>query len=535
MKRCFSLLLCPLFIILMALFSCSRSPIAPSTNIIQLPDTLFMYCGEKIGMDSILTAYSQIHVPDPFNISIDTIAGSIKAIYPGKITLWGARKDNNQIDSCILVIKSLFATVVIDNDSSSSAIYRSCVGDTIIIKTKLVPDPKISIKLFQSTSFSDTSFLMRISDTAYIVPDFGHTTFKFIVIDSLHDTLAAISKSIVAEWKMVGDSTLSIYSNRGRNVIYALKNNSYSIGVSHDSGNTWNPLSISYQPTNVPTITCFNVNENDPKQAIVTIYDRNSMIFPSNMLYAGITLDAGKTWQKLNTPGGEGYLSMAFYPFEENVLYAATETGSGWQLYKSSDLGNSWQPRGLPISTSGSPQQLIVSPTYPNILYMWGSWMFLSVDTGKTWSNIINDSGPIDRNYQMGYKALDYFGNLYVDQYLTVQNWPLLRSSNYGFHWETLLSKQDQTVCIAVAPYDQNFLLYSPDAYAFLGTIKYSKDRGGSWNDIPFDFHFVRTCFGCGDPAPENFLIITSNPLMFLTTYSNTAWLFKQEESFSIQ
>ncbi|MBL0273503.1 MAG: hypothetical protein IPQ06_10625 [Chitinophagaceae bacterium] len=127
------------------------------------------------------------------------------------------------------------------------------------------------------------------------------------------------------------------------------------------------------------------------------------------------TTDGGNTWNSLFDK--EATLSignMALAPSDNNILYVGTGEANifrsslpGVGMYKSLDAGKSFRHIGL--ENTGTISRVVVHPKNPNIVYVAASgneWsynkdrgVYLTMDGGKTWKNILTEnekSGCID-------------------------------------------------------------------------------------------------------------------------------------------
>lgn len=122
---------------------------------------------------------------------------------------------------------------------------------------------------------------------------------------------------------------------------------------------------------------------------------------PESAIYKSV--DAGATWTKLKKglPKGDvGRIGLALSPANPDIIYAVIELPENKSgLYRSSDLGESWEKRS--DKGTSSPQyynEIYADPINPNTVILMDTRAGRSTDGGKTWKNIEGSNKHVDNH-----------------------------------------------------------------------------------------------------------------------------------------
>lgn len=127
-------------------------------------------------------------------------------------------------------------------------------------------------------------------------------------------------------------------------------------------------------------------------------FDRKPWTHTSGSEQGGVfrSTDGGRSWSKLEKglPKLLGRIGVKVAPSNPKVVYAIAESKEG-TLYRSDDGGDSFTEvtRNREIVSRGFYySDLRVDPTNENRLYAVASTLFVSIDGGKTWKSIVNQT-----------------------------------------------------------------------------------------------------------------------------------------------
>ena len=114
------------------------------------------------------------------------------------------------------------------------------------------------------------------------------------------------------------------------------------------------------------------------------------------------SVDGGLTWKKLEggLPTGEiGRMGIAISPVNPDVLYAVVEAKDDkGGVYQSLDKGASWEKRNPFYSAGNYYQEIVCDPINVNKIYITDSYYKMSIDGGKTITNIGEINKHIDNH-----------------------------------------------------------------------------------------------------------------------------------------
>ncbi len=168
-----------------------------------------------------------------------------------------------------------------------------------------------------------------------------------------------------------------------------------------DGGNTWK------QVLKVSDYTGFNeviVDPRYPNIVYAAAHQRQRKVFtyigggPESALYR--STDSGASWNKImnGMPSGElGRIGLNYSPVNPDVLFAIVEGNDGG-VYRSNDRGASWEKQGSYSTTGNYYQKIYCDPKDINKLFVTNTYLGVSRDGGKTFSNLGEKSKHVDNH-----------------------------------------------------------------------------------------------------------------------------------------
>jgi photosystem II stability/assembly factor-like uncharacterized protein len=171
-----------------------------------------------------------------------------------------------------------------------------------------------------------------------------------------------------------------------------------------DGGKTWK------QVLNVSEHTGFNEIHIDPRNSnllYATAHQRQRKVFtyigggPESALYK--STDAGATWSKITKglPADVDYgrIALAISPVNPDMVYAMIEAANGkGGIFASSDRGASWEKRGSHVTSGNYYVEIFADPKDENKLYSMDTYSKVSLDGGRTWTNIGEKNKHVDNH-----------------------------------------------------------------------------------------------------------------------------------------
>lgn len=256
---------------------------------------------------------------------------------------------------------------------------------------------------------------------------------------------------------------------------------------STDAGKTWKKIGLE-QSQHIARIV---IHPKDPN--IVYVAVQGALYSPSNQRGIFKSIDGGLTWKNVlsvNDKTGCAELSMDMN--NPRILYAAMwehgrlpwkviSGGAGSGLYKSLDGGESWEKlqEGLPKemgkmsiavcrSNSEKVYALIESDSDKE-----AGGLFVSTNSGKTWSLVSNDHQLVQRAW--------YYIELFVDPLnentVYVLSAPALRSTDGGKTFETLSTVHGDHHDLWINPKNSKNMVLADDGGAVI-----TFNAGKSWS-----------------------------------------------------
>lgn len=178
---------------------------------------------------------------------------------------------------------------------------------------------------------------------------------------------------------------------------------------STDGGKTWRNVLKGDEDTGANDIA---MSRTDPRILYASLYQRRRSTCcmngggPGSALYK--STDGGETWTRLAGPGLPtgplGRIGLDVYRRSSNIVYASIEGpvapggrgggggGGGQQaaagatgIYRSDDGGATWQKMNANNPRPMYFSQVRIDPNNPDVVYMGGVGLQMSIDGGRTW------------------------------------------------------------------------------------------------------------------------------------------------------
>lgn len=171
-----------------------------------------------------------------------------------------------------------------------------------------------------------------------------------------------------------------------------------------DGGKTWSQVLTIDDKTGISDLA---FDPRNPDVIYAAAYERHRRVWtlidggPGSGIHK--STDGGKTWTKLSTglPDEEmGRIGLGVSPADPNMVYAIIEAENGTGgIYRSTDAGASWDKRNSYMASS--PQyynELICDPKNADRVYAMDTFMKVTQDGGKTWTNVGEHSKHVDNH-----------------------------------------------------------------------------------------------------------------------------------------
>jgi photosystem II stability/assembly factor-like uncharacterized protein len=219
-----------------------------------------------------------------------------------------------------------------------------------------------------------------------------------------------------------------------------------------------------------------------------------------------ITYDGGLTWHKKSLPQSMGYIWMV--GIAEEVIYMITEQA---KLYKSTDLGETWDLLNLPVYNTGLQALNVYSKD--NLVFNAHKNLVSTTDGGNTWI-----LGPKIDNIYLKETAISKPGNvsgigMYYDS--LGQRGCFYNTTDYGYSWH-IFDTDNEMNDIKMLDASIGYALGSKKIYKTTDGAKSWKvilTIGGNWSKYS-SFAFRDTLNG----------ILDSNEGMKITTDGGENW-----------
>jgi photosystem II stability/assembly factor-like uncharacterized protein len=161
-----------------------------------------------------------------------------------------------------------------------------------------------------------------------------------------------------------------------------------------DGGKSWQKVLYVDQDTGCGDLT---LDPGDGRIAYAGMWQfrRYPWIFSSGGKGSGLyrTMDGGKTWTRLQEglPKGDlGRIAVAVAPSRTSVVYAVVEAKDNTRLYRSDDMGATWQPKATNLNVAVRPfyfARLVVDPGDWQRVYKPGLTLSVSRDGGDAFTS----------------------------------------------------------------------------------------------------------------------------------------------------
>lgn len=170
-----------------------------------------------------------------------------------------------------------------------------------------------------------------------------------------------------------------------------------------DGGKTWKPVLQISEHTGFHEVM---VDPRYPNIVYAAAHQRQRKVFtyigggPESRLFK--STDGGNTWDTImnGMPAGElGRIGLNYAPSNPDILYAVVEANDGkGGVYRSMDRGASWEKRGGYFSSGNYYQKVYCDPKNADKVYVTNTYMGVSSDGGKTFTNLGEKSKHIDNH-----------------------------------------------------------------------------------------------------------------------------------------
>lgn len=267
-----------------------------------------------------------------------------------------------------------------------------------------------------------------------------------------------------------------------------------SLLTSDDAGATW--TGVSGVPIRFSILDVVH-SAADPALAAVSAVERPPFAGPSMESALFLSEDGGRTWRALTDPeeGSRkehfyGVVGVAFHPTDRQALHVVTHVYSGdakWRVYRSGDLGASWDLTAEVLGRGPMPPTFLIDPTDPDRMYLGANGSLIheggytSADGGATWSD-----WPAGAPESV--LGIDAAGRLYGRRFTgetTYSPQQLVRSSDHGRTWEVLLEEAERSVAL-LSTLGRDVVAVGLNRSTNAGhVVRISFDGGGTWDTIP--------------------------------------------------
>ncbi|MEQ9166331.1 MAG: glycosyl hydrolase [Fulvivirga sp.] len=170
-----------------------------------------------------------------------------------------------------------------------------------------------------------------------------------------------------------------------------------------DGGKTWKAVLTIDENTGINDVI---MDPRDPEVLYASAFQRRRHVFtylgggPKSGIHKSI--DGGASWTEVNggLPGvDKGRIGLSFAPSNPEIIYAIVEAAQGkGGFYKSTNRGASWEKQGGYSSSGNYYQEIVVDPLDENKIYAMDTWMQISTNGGKSFTNVGEDTKHVDNH-----------------------------------------------------------------------------------------------------------------------------------------
>lgn len=225
-------------------------------------------------------------------------------------------------------------------------------------------------------------------------------------------------------------------------------------------------------------------------------------------------LGATAVWEKTVLDAGR-IRTVLVYPTEHTTVFAGTDTG----LFRSTDLGVTWEPYGAGIKTSssGTVKVLSLAAAKDGSRFYAGTsaGVFQSTDAGQTWvqgSGMLSGSGVLRYYYAIAALAVDPASpqTVYAGDSGMMTKGGVLKSTDGGASWVSMGSgiTGDDVDALAITPGKPSTV------YAAVEDALYaSSDAGATWAK-------TTGTMNVGSSVPDILTVVTTVDTVYAGTTS---------------
>ncbi len=170
-----------------------------------------------------------------------------------------------------------------------------------------------------------------------------------------------------------------------------------------DGGKTWNKTLEIDKYTGVTDLV---IDPRNPDVLYASAFQRARHVFtylgggPGSGIYKSV--DGGDSWVKSQKglPDVDlGRIGLAISPADPEFIYAIVEAAQGKSgFYKSVNRGASWEKQSSYVTSGNYYQEIVADPVDPDIIYGMDTWMHISVDGGKSFKVLGEDTKHVDNH-----------------------------------------------------------------------------------------------------------------------------------------